>query len=168
MILFRLSLSIAPPSSACSLQIVLCRSSLGSEISPPREFCIIGRHEGRLYSLWRSFTACKNLHILAWHSFSLRSSPLQNRVSLYAIAHRRSSAREFAAVLSLSFLSGASKLAGTQGSEEEMKAAFTAETPLGRAQATWDIGITAVYLASEAARCINGDIIVSIPRERAA
>ena len=38
---------------------------------------------------------------------------------------------------------------------------FLAEIPLGYAQATWDIAITAVYLASEAARCVNGDTIVS-------
>jgi len=52
-------------------------------------------------------------------------------------------------------------LAGKDGSESEMLEAFITEIPLGRAQATWDIGITAVYLASEAARCVNGDIIVS-------
>lgn len=56
---------------------------------------------------------------------------------------------------------GASKLAGKDGSDEEMLKAFTSEIPLGRAQATWDIAITAVYLASEAARCVNGDILVS-------
>ena len=58
-------------------------------------------------------------------------------------------------------LAGANKLAGKDGSESEMLEAFIAEIPLGRAQATWDIGITAVFLASEAARCINGDTIVS-------
>jgi len=42
-----------------------------------------------------------------------------------------------------------------------MLEAFITEIPLGRAQATWDIGITAVYLASDAARCVNGDTIVS-------
>ena len=56
---------------------------------------------------------------------------------------------------------GASKLAGKDGSESEMLEAFIAEIPLARAQATWDIGITAVFLASEAARCVNGDTIVS-------
>lgn len=50
---------------------------------------------------------------------------------------------------------------GKEGSEEETQAALVAEIPLGHAQATWDIGITAVYLASEAARCVNGDTIVS-------
>jgi len=55
---------------------------------------------------------------------------------------------------------GASKLAGKEGSESEMLEAFITEIPLGRAQATWDIGITAVYLASDAARCVNGDTIV--------
>lgn len=49
------------------------------------------------------------------------------------------------------------------GSEEEAQAAFVSEIPLGHAQATWDIGITAVYLASEAARCVNGDTIVRAP-----
>ena len=58
---------------------------------------------------------------------------------------------------------GASKLAGLSNSEEEAQAAFVSEIPLGKAQATWDIGITAVYLASEAARCVNGDTIVSSP-----
>ena len=57
--------------------------------------------------------------------------------------------------------SGASKLAGRDGSETEQMKGFLAEIPLGHAQATWDIAITAVYLASEAARCVNGDTIVS-------
>ena len=57
-------------------------------------------------------------------------------------------------------MSGASKLAGQGASEEEMTAALLAEIPTGHAQATWDIAITAVYLASEAARCVNGDTIV--------
>lgn len=58
---------------------------------------------------------------------------------------------------------GANKLSGSDGDNKSNFDAFRREIPLGHAQASWDLGITAVYLASEAARCVNGDTLVSPP-----
>ena len=41
-----------------------------------------------------------------------------------------------------------------------------ASLPLGHAQATWDIAIAAVFLASNGARCISGDTLVRCPVDR--
>ena len=38
--------------------------------------------------------------------------------------------------------------------------AVNSSLPLGHAQATWDIGMSAVFLASHGARCISGDTLV--------
>lgn len=64
-------------------------------------------------------------------------------------------------------MAGVSKLAGRGGGAEEQAAYSRREIPLGHMQATWDLGITAVYLASDAARCVNGDTIVRVPSSRA-
>lgn len=55
---------------------------------------------------------------------------------------------------------GVSKLSGTKGSHEEMLDFMKTEIPLGKPQTTWDMGMTAVFLASDAARSISGDTIV--------
>ena len=39
-------------------------------------------------------------------------------------------------------------------------AVVNASLPLGHAQATWDIAMAAVFLASNGARCISGDTLV--------
>ena len=52
-------------------------------------------------------------------------------------------------------MAGVAKLA--PGAAEVVNASL----PLGHAQATWDIAIAAVFLASNGARCISGDTLVS-------
>ena len=55
----------------------------------------------------------------------------------------------------MSLLAGMAKLA--PGAAE----AVNCSLPLGHAQATWDIGMSAVFLASNGARCISGDTLVA-------
>ena len=144
-------------SSHASFKILVNRASFGQEGMK------ILQISDKLYDSFSQYVTLACQQWILWEQ-----SLLHDRIVSACIAHAQPSflrpvwhIGRFGILLLLVHYIGANKLSGSDGSNEASFREFVKEIPLGHAQAPWDLGITAVYLASEAARCINGDTIVS-------